>query len=273
MIAALIGLVAFAAIALGLSRDSRSVIDTASAEMAAARLAAAADAGLVLGLAGVATDDQGERWRIDGSAHTLEFEGVRLVIAIEDERGKVPINVITEREARRLFEAAGASGTELASLVAAFLDWRDDDDERRAFGAEAPQYAPRGIRPRNADFRSIDELAELYGMTPAIFARIAPAVTLFFGESGGFSENNASPLALATMAVGQDGTPQEIQRRRERAGQRAAFDQGAGTELLRGRLLTVRVAASDGRGGTLRRATIVELTGNPREPYWVRARG
>jgi len=50
----------------------------------------------------------------------------------------------------------------------AIIDWRDDNDEVEAFGAEGDYYANRGYkyRPRNSAFRSIAELELVAGCRP-----------------------------------------------------------------------------------------------------------
>lgn len=270
MVAVLIAVVALAALAYDVVLQSRTGIVTAQAESDRARMAAAADAGLAIAEAGLV--GAGARWPLDGTPRGLAFDGVDLSVAVEEERGKVPINILSDSEARRLFVAAGASGPQLDTLTDSFLDWRDDDEERRPHGAETPDYARRGYRSRDGDVTAIGELARINGMTPAIFARIAPYVTLFFGESGGFNEKNASPFAIRVMTGDDDDSPISIERAREIKGQRTRLDfEDKGDAVLTGRRFTVRVVAHDAHGGQLSRATIVEPTGNPRDPIWVRS--
>ena len=48
-------------------------------------------------------------------------------------------------------------------------------------GAKAPQYRAAGLPygPPGTPFQSVDELADVLGMTPALFARLAPHLTVF----------------------------------------------------------------------------------------------
>jgi len=270
MIAVLVAVVALAGLAYDVVLQGRTNIVIAQAEVDRARMEAAADAGLAMAEAELVGG--GPRWPIDGTPRSPTFEGIQLTVAIEDERGKIPVNVLSDTEARRLFEAAGASGQQLATLTDSFLDWRDDDEERRPNGAESADYTRRGYRARDGDITAIGELARINGMTPAIYARIVPYVTLFFGETGGFNERTASPFAIRVMTGEDDQGPASIERAREIRGQRTrlGFDDKADA-VLTGRRFTVRVTARDARGGRLTRATIVEPTGDPRAPIWVRA--
>jgi hypothetical protein len=91
-------------------------------------------------------------------------------------------------------------------------------------------------------------------------------VTVFFGRSGGFSESTATPLALAVMG---SGAADVLIRERELAGDRPALEI-APDESLDGRALTIDATARDGRGGQAIRSVVIELTGNPDRPYWIR---
>jgi len=247
----------------------RGAVAEVGAQMRRARLTAAADAGIAMAVQGLAVEDRAYRWPIDGRTRTLSFDGATLSVTVQDERGKVPINRLDEDQARRLFAAAGADGARLDTLVDAFEDWRNQDDARRPNGAEAVDYAGAGIRPRDGDFLTVEEMSRLKGMDPALFARLAPSLTVNFGETGPFSEKTAGAFALGVMSEAGKDSPDVLEREREDAGERTAIDI-APDESLVGRPLTVAVTASDGQGGRARRSAIVELNGNAARPYFVR---
>lgn len=268
LIAAITAVLAFSLLALQMLTASRGNVALASAEIEKARLTAAANAGVAAAIAGLSDADPANRWSIDGRRHAMTFNNVALSITIEDERGKVPINLLGEDQVRTMFEVAGVSGERLDTLVDSFEDWIDDDDDPRPHGAEAAYYAQFGIKPRNGSLRTPDELLLIKGMDQSLYAKLAPAITVFFGESGGFSAGTAQPLAIAVMQEGGLNSPAYIERQRELAGERPALDME--DVPLNGRILTVRVLASDGMGGRFERSTVVELTGNSRKPYWIR---
>jgi hypothetical protein len=105
-------------------------------------------------------------------------------------------------------------------------------------------------------------------MDDDLFARVAPAVTVFFGESGGFSEGTSQILALESLAEVGANSPEVMERQQEIAGQKPAPDI-ANPPYLIGRTLMVRVEAKRA-GADVRRSGIVELTGDPTDPYWLR---
>ena len=70
-------------------------------------------------------------------------------------------------------------------LLNSILDWRDEDNEQRPHGAEKKQYQEAGLSyiPSNQPFQSLDELQLVLGITPEIFNRIQPWLTIYSGQS------------------------------------------------------------------------------------------
>lgn len=266
LLTAVLAMAMLAAISVTLIGTTRVALDGAGADYAHAKLAAADDAGLVLALHQLTLVESERRWAPDGRTHRLRFDGIGLSISIEDEHGKVPLNRIDDAQARALFAAAGVGGDSLDALTDAFLDWRDPDGLVRAHGAEAAYYAPLGRAPRNGPLHSLEELLGVRGMTPALLARLRPAVTVSGGQGSGFDERFAQPLAIRVMGGSEVSA---IQRERELAGERPALTMTQGESLV-ARALTIRVEARDGAGGALGRSALVELTGHAELPFVVR---
>ena len=267
MLAAIAGIAVFSLIAFQVLASDRGAIAGAEAQYEQARLEAAADAGVMAAVHGLGVGNSGLRWPIDGRTQTLTVDGVAVTISIEDERGKVALNDVDSDTIRRLLAGAGVTGTRLNALVDAIGDWEDDDDDRRPLGAEAPDYAALHIAPRNGSFRTVEELMAVQGMDAGLFSRVAPLLSVF--AKGGFDAKTAPPQAVAAMSFGGANSVEELEREREMAGQRVAIDLSAPASIV-GRALTVRVIARTA-GGTLRRAVVVELTGDTSHPYWIRA--
>jgi general secretion pathway protein K len=269
-IAAIAAIAVLATLAVSLLEGSERRISAALTEVEAAKASAAADAGLPIALDGLLVSDRAGRWSIDGRQRHVDFAGSRLTITIEDERGKVPLNLLDEQTAMRLVQTAGMGSGEAAKVAAdSLLDWTDEDEDIRRFGAEADFYRQQGIRPPNGPWRSIDELARVRGFNPVSVERLRSYVTVNFG-SGGFDARFAQPDAIGVMLEGGTDSPEAIQRRRELAGQRVAIELGDPVELI-GRPLTIAVVAQRPSGARASQRTVIELTGSPRRPYVIRS--
>ena len=267
---AVASLAVLALLALTMIEVTRGSSRSARAELDRARLTAAADAGVVLAVQGLAQANAARRWRADGQLREIAFAGARLDIRIEDELGKVPLNKINDQQAEALFAAFGLQGAELEEARDAFLDWRDGDDDPRLRGRERADYAADGVRPRDGPLRNNGELAAIPAIGPELAARMAPYVTVFAPDSADFAEANASPLARRVMAdtVFEDGFEGVT-----------VADGGLGTgesarvaDGVTGRPLRIIVRARGEGGSAARRDVVVELTGNPARPYVIRSR-
>ncbi|TGX48705.1 hypothetical protein E5A73_20585 [Sphingomonas gei] len=269
LVAAVASIAVFATMALTVLTATRMGIEDAGAEQAQMQAAAAADAGIAFGLSRILADDVTQRWAADGQVHAMDFAGARLRIAIRDERGKVPLGLLDEAQATSLLEQAGLGGESLLIARDSLLDWIDDDEIKRPFGAEEPYYRAAGLSPPGGQLASIDELARVRGLDAATVARIRPYVTTWTLRSG-FDAQYADPRALAVMDAGEEGGVKVIDRARELAGQRTALA-FADAPLLVDRPISIEAVATLPGGGRASRTLVVELTGVTDRPYVVRA--
>ncbi len=128
-----------------------------------------------------------------------------------------------------------------------------------------------GLRQRGNAIRTVDELAEIKGFDADVLARIAPDLTVFPDVTAGFDPKLASPRAQAVMSTGDTpasgasafGPPQSP----------TQFPTPAldASNSNIGRPFTITLDVDDGRGGRLHRVVIIELTGLPNQPVWIRA--
>ena len=268
LVAAVIAVAAFAYVAFQILAADRGGLAIVAARMEQARLAAAADAGVMMAIHGLGAEDRGARWPIDGRSRQVQFDGFDLTVTVEDERGKAPMTQLDDAQARALFSGAGATGERLDALVAEFRDWQTEAES----GAEAvtAHLRPSDGRPvRHGPFITVDELAALQDMTPGLFARIAPAVTVFFEDNGPFDAKHATALARATMNGDLSANPEQLDSQAE-IDRQQPDEVIAGDDSLIGRTLTIRVVAKDRSGARTHRTEIVELTGDKAQPFWIR---
>ena len=122
-------------------------------------------------------------------------------VRVESENGKVDINFVADDVLLEMLRKAGLPDDEAEGLRDAFLDWRDDDDNPRARGAEAPDYAqlPEPVLPRNGKLLSVGELRFVKGVTPELFDRFLSRVFTAHGDSPQVSYLLASATVLRSL--------------------------------------------------------------------------
>jgi general secretion pathway protein K len=273
LIAAVVSIVLFALMALAAINATRGPTVMVAAEADRARLQAAADAGVSLAIQGLMARATPARWPIDGSTKRVNFANTTLDIRIEDERGKIALNLINREQADRMFREFGLQGSELETATDSFLDWRDGDDNVRPFGAEAEDenYVERKLRPRDGDLRTLGELAHIKGIGPDLARRIAPFSTVNFG-TGAFDARYATPLAARVSADNEGDADLAGFDAPIVAGQARSAFRPAVSDSLVGRPLTIIVEARSGQDARARRRAIIELTGVEVRPLVIRAR-
>ncbi len=269
LIAAVAAIAVFATLALVVIMATRMSIATGSSELARARADAAADAGLAIAAHGLVAGEDVFLELVRGRAHQIEFQGSRITIRVADERGKIPINHLEDDTIIRMFRQAGLSDAQLAIASDSLADWIDGDDQPHANGAEAAWYAPLGIAPRNGGLLSIDELARVRGVGPALVARLRPYVTVDAGVKA-IDPTYARPQALAAMNEGGDIAPDAIERQQDAANGGTALDTSTRKNFLN-RPMTISVDADTPDGGHAHHEAVIVVTGDANKPYLLHA--
>jgi general secretion pathway protein K len=126
-------------------------------------------------------------WTPDGVPHRYNEGTAAITLVAVDEAARIDINAVPNAFLKNLLIViGGADEAKADALVDAIADWRDPDDLKRPNGAEAPDYQAADLKyaPANSPFETTGELARVLGMTPAIFARIAPFITVYSRQPG-----------------------------------------------------------------------------------------
>jgi general secretion pathway protein K len=132
-------------------------------------------------------------------------------IVVEDEERKININrlVLPNGNApddqklavfRRLLEIL-----EIDPLLAdAVVDWLDNDDTPRVGSAESAFYLSRPFpyQAKNDFLDTVDELRLVRGVTPEVFEKLRPFVTVY--SSGKVNLNTAPKQVIMALSAGRD---------------------------------------------------------------------
>ncbi|MGJ4973120.1 general secretion pathway protein GspK [Bradyrhizobium sp. HKCCYLRH1073] len=261
------GLALLTAIALSLSWSSSVSYGLARNGIDQAALGALVDAGVNAAIDGLLDARADRRWRADGRLYTLDFNGTRIGIRIQDELGRVDLNQTDEAMLNSLLQAEGLDARAAADLTDKIVDWRTATSLKHLNGAKDRDYASRNAayHPRNGPFQSVDELLLVMDMTPVIFAGIAPALTVHSGRQ--FVDPQLAPREVLRALPGMTAQSAEATLA-ARDGARSAPVEGNPMTALRGRAFTIRTEFSHASRVVVGDVA-VRLTENPQQPYWV----
>jgi general secretion pathway protein K len=92
-------------------------------------------------------------------------------VEIQDESGKIPVNLVSEEQLRNLIEASGIGKPDSDIITDSIIDWRDTDSNPRPNGAEDDYYQTLNppYKTRNGRIDTIEELLLIRGMTTEYF--------------------------------------------------------------------------------------------------------
>ncbi len=216
-----------------------------------------ARAGMEYALVRVADRNPETHWRPDGRLHAWRFDGQDVQVSIVDETGKIDLNQADIPLLSRLMQALGQPVDVSDRLAGAIVDWRDADDlSQPVGGAEDGDYAAagRGYGAKDAPFETIAEVEQVLGMTPELYARMAPFLTLYSGRGQPDATYAQGPVL---EAMGLDAAAWLAQRNGAGAtGSPQLVGTGSGTYSIES-----RARLADGREASLE--TVVRAGGGP----------
>lgn len=124
------------------------------------------------------------RWVPDNRLYQYQIDKTRIEVRIVDESGKVDINVAGSDVLVPLLRALEVDELQAQAITSAIIDWRDPDDLLNLpGGAEDPQYASadRPYGAKDGPFQTIAEVQQVLGMTPELYAKLQPHITIYSG--------------------------------------------------------------------------------------------
>jgi general secretion pathway protein K len=270
--------VAFLALVLSaFAGESRVALDIARNRLAAAKAETAADAGVALALSGVAAAvSEAPRapgappaegvWEADGTVHALQWQGAELRVRVDSESGKIDLNAAPDDTFAALFQALGIAPGKAADLAAALIDWR----KRRAaaLGIATRRAAARLSDQPTGPFFALEELKRVPGVTPDLYAAIAPYLTVWSKQPVPDPRTASRPVLLTIPGVDPARVDAWLALRdKQQAATPVPSDLASGivpTNLSRP-TVTVHVEARIA-GARFRRNAVAVVTGDPRDP-------
>jgi general secretion pathway protein K len=265
---AILSLIAAAMLAAGVSsvRMSRNAWAQTQAQ-------AIADAGIQRAILSLLDARADHKWRTDDVAQAFAFGGANITITIQDELGRIDLNFASKDRLGDLLQSVGSKADDASTLAGRIVDWRTPASQASLDGTSAADYRTAGLSylPRGGPFQSVDEAQLVLGMTPELFVKIAPALTVYSHRPD--FDMRTAPMEVLMVVPGMDEQKaQEIIAARapqpsetDSAALGAAFNQGA---IATGHAFAIR---SDVQLGNIRcsREAMIELTTDPVRRFWI----
>jgi type II secretory pathway component PulK len=146
-------------------------------------------------------------------AEELDFDGVAVRVTVVDARARLQLNLAGAGELRMLFAAAGLPSEQAYALAAEVVRWRVEHGPR--VEARATDTLAALLRPPPGAFRSVAGLRAVPGATAAVYAAVAPYLTV--ASDGRVNLNTAPRAVLLTLPGFDDGAVGAVVARRRAA--------------------------------------------------------
>src|SRR5690242_7320307 len=156
-----------AVMVVGFASDARTELKLARNQADAAEARAIADTGVSLALLNVLDNHEDTAWRLDGATHTLAYGGGAIRVSVQDEGGKIDLNLAPPALLASLFRTLRIADAE--ALAAAIQEWRRQHGGDPADGPVA----------RTGPFLALEQLRAVPGVSAAAYARAAPFLTVY----------------------------------------------------------------------------------------------
>ena len=143
-------------------------------------------------------------FQADGVVREIRVGQTLVLVRVADESDRINLNTASGALLRALIIDVGGAPGLASRLAAAILDWRTSGANPRPGGAKAPDYQAvgRAYGPPGTPFQSVGELEDVLGMTPDLFARLAPHLTLLTDGDPDLSTRDPVVARALTDAAG-----------------------------------------------------------------------
>ena len=202
--------------------------------------------------------------RTDGVPATCRVGADFATVAFTNTDGLVNLNLASQALLTRVITGIGLASDDAGRLARDIVDYRTVGDASVAGGSKTQAYRQAGLLlgPRNGPFLSVGELDQVIGMTPALFARLQPLMTVH--SASGVVNKQLMTLPVALALAGSAAPSQDLDILRTRLDLPFEFtlvprtrSSGAGTSNT----YLVRVTVEQGGQARFTRAAVVGLTG------------
>jgi len=115
------------------------------------------------------TEPIGPKWGVRGDMRRINTSFGPVFVSLQDASGLVSLRQPDEKYFADIMSGFNIAPSESSRLLAALLDYTDQDNRRRFQGAEAVQYRQKNLPPpTNQNLRSLSELPRIMGWPEAL---------------------------------------------------------------------------------------------------------
>jgi len=253
-----------ALIAVSVMQMTRTSATTVRDQSVVAQLGAATD-GAVNATILMMLGPEDSQPPVTGRPFNVAIGGQQVRVTLLDEAGKIDINRASDAVLKLLLNASGADRATADVIVRAIIRHRSPSENLPGEGSGNGDVS--AYKSRNMSFQNIGDLRLLAGMTPTLFERIAPMLTVY-SQAADVDPTFATDAVLGLFGAVSPIAKQALEERRAARRQGRALPQSPVVAL--GHAYTISAEASDpGAKAVSRQTAVFRLTGQRDAPLLV----
>ncbi|MBF0626723.1 MAG: general secretion pathway protein GspK [Magnetococcales bacterium] len=265
LVSVLWGIVILSLILMAFSADTRMEIKMVKNTIERIQMMAIADGGIETAIYFLLNSNSKNRWSPNGAFHKIKMRKGDLQVNVQDEGGKIDLNMASKELLQKLFSSLYAELEIDSSLADAIIDWREKNDPKKLNHAKDLNYREVGLAygAKHAPFESVKELRLVLGMTDEIYNVIQSVVTVYSQQAK--PEKKTAPVQV--LKALSDLSETELKKiLSERESLRESEDQSSEPNIG---VYRIQSEAKDGTGVSFSRYAIVRLTGVKENPFLI----
>jgi general secretion pathway protein K len=247
---------ALSLIALAMLLSSMNEARTSRVAWAQIQVQTAADTAVQRALLTLFNPRPDQRPPVDGTGREMSLGNMTARVSIQDQTGLIDVNYAGRTLLGDLFKSAGAEPADADTLADRVIAWRTPKNSGSLSVNSNGDYrdAESGYAPRGGPFQSVAEVALVMGMTPSLFARVAPALTVYSHQANLDLRIAPREALLAIPGMTEANVAQAESGRTAPA-------------ALPGHALSIVAEVRSGRIQFTRHA-VVQISSDPAHTYW-----
>lgn len=179
LVVVLWGIAALSLIAVAILTSAATSVRVSRNVWSQLRVQVAADAGAQSAALSLFDPSPSGSLPLDGRERQLSFDNVSVMVSVRDQSGLVDINVAGRELLHSYFRAQGMADGDAGALATRVIAWRSPMGFRDSVPAVDDEEEGTGYKPRRAPFQSLDELSVVRGVTPELYLRLVPGLTVY----------------------------------------------------------------------------------------------
>lgn len=227
--------------------------------MSASEADAIAEACIVRAVVGIFDTRPDRRW-LSGRYEQFYFNEVRARIFVQDEMGRIDLNVADEGLLKGLLRSKDFDPVAVDLLTQAIVSWRSP--RPRSSEVDTIQLRTHQVKPRRGPFQSVDELMLVPGMTADIYRRVFPALTVYSQQPNVDPQLAPSEVLLALPGMSPSQAAAIVSQRDQRN-----VSSPLTVNNLVGRAFAISIQLSQ---STVKRnyEAVIRFSGEAEKPFW-----